>query len=146
MSARKKELAERFMAVAEVMRGQSACVRGQHACVLVDREMRIVSVGYNGPAASLPNRCQRETSPCGCVHAEANAVLQPRQSQPHYAFITAAPCEMCAQLLRNVGVRMVVYAEVTEKGADGLRLLQNSGVGSFSIEEVPAAIFGLSAT
>lgn len=143
MSKRKLDLAWRFVEMAHIMKGQSCCERGNHACLLVDKSMRIVSVGYNGPAASLPNGCRHKDSPCGCVHAEVNACVQPRQGTPFYAFITAAPCEMCAQVLRNVGVRMVVYDAVTDKGVDGLRVLSECGVGAFQIADLPAGVFGL---
>lgn len=130
-SDRAKLFIRTMMNIAHEMTAMSTCQRGQHACVLVSRDRRILATGYNGPASRLPNRCHRPDEPgrCGCVHAEANAVVQPRLGDPHFAFITAAPCESCAQLLVNAGVRYVVYATVTSQGHAGLDVLTQAGVG-----------------
>ena len=143
--SQKQKLKQAFMSVAYDMASVSCCERGNHACVLVSRSLRIVSVGYNGPAARLHNGCARplESGNCGCVHAEANAVLQPRIDHPFYAFVTAAPCEYCAQLLVNAGVRTVVYDVVTDSGHDGLKVFTNAGVGNFQFDQFSGDWLGL---
>jgi deoxycytidylate deaminase len=67
-------------------------------------------------------------SGCGCIHAEANAVLALRQSQydgPLIAFITGEPCEACAMLLINAGTVMVVYRGKSHRKYGGTHLLDS---------------------
>jgi len=139
------KISEVMLDVAKCISQLSKCDRRKHACVLVDRNLRIVATGYNGPASGLKNNCMRpeEHGNCGCVHAEANACIQPRASDPFFAFLTGAPCEQCAQMLINAGVRMVVYAGETTAGEAGLRLLHLVGVGCFHRDMVVDAMFKL---
>lgn len=145
----KTKLLDELMNQAISMARVSCCERGKHACVLVTRELRVLSTGYNGPAARLPNRCLRPDTPgstgrgCGCVHAEVNACIQPRNGTPFYAFCTAAPCEACAQVLINVGVRTVVYDRMTDSGRAGKDLLRLAGVGCFDFDNFPVGVLSL---
>lgn len=139
MSQQKRKLLDEFMNMAINMARVSCCERGKHACILLSRELRVISIGYNGPASRLRNACLRPDEPggCGCVHAEANAVLQKRSEDPFYAIVTACPCESCAQLLINAGVRTVVFDRMTGSGVSGKRLLTLAGVGCFDFDNFP---------
>lgn len=149
MSSQKKKLLDELMNMTISMARVSCCERGKHACTLVSREMRVVSIGYNGPAARLRNNCLRPDEPgstgrgCGCVHAEVNACIQPRSEQPFYAFCTAAPCEACAQVLINAGVRTVVFDRMTDSGVAGKKLLTLAGVGCFDFDNFPVGVLSL---
>lgn len=148
-TSQKQKLLDELMNQAICMARVSCCERGKHACLLVSRELRVLSTGYNGPAARLPNHCLRPDSSgatgrgCGCVHAEVNASIQPRNGTPFYAFCTAAPCEACAQVLINVGVRTVVYDRLTESGKAGRQLLLLAGVGCFDFDNFPVGVLSL---
>lgn len=92
----------------------SPCNRAAVGCVLTTLDLQVISYGYNGVAAGLPNTCLRHgeeaVGNCGCVHAEQNAVAKAGQPDvPKIAFITMPPCERCASLLVNAGVVLVVY-------------------------------------
>lgn len=151
MSTQKRKLFEEIMNNTIGMARVSCCERGKHACTLVTRELKVVSTGYNGPASRLPNSCLRPGESgatgrgCGCIHAEVNACIQERGAVPFYAFCTAAPCEACAQVLINVGIRTVVYDKMTDSGSNGKRLLQLAGVGCFDFDHFPLPILDVSA-
>ena len=85
-------------------------------CVIVDAEFRrVLASGYNGNAASLPNTCDdpHSAGACGCIHAEANAVISCVESRKtdKIVFTTHQPCPTCAKYLIQLGgVRRVYYA------------------------------------
>jgi dCMP deaminase len=83
-------------------------------CAIVTPDFRkVLAVGYNGNASGLPNECDSdEVGACGCVHAEANAVVNcdvPRSTEK-IVFATHLPCVACGKLLINLGgVKKVIY-------------------------------------
>src|SRR5213596_779829 len=108
------------LAYADIIREVATCDRAHYACVITDTELRVLSYGFNGVAKGLPNGCLRPdydktkdpssvvgnviVSGCGCIHAEANAVMALRRSSHQgqiIAFVTGEPCEACAMLLVN---------------------------------------------
>ena len=115
---------------AEYIAPASACDRASHACVITDTNLDVVSIGYNGPERGAEHTCAREEEGnCGCVHAEANALVKPqRQVDAKIAFITAQPCERCAKLLVNAGVVMVVFSEGHRPYPEGLSVLDRAGI------------------
>ena len=92
---------------------RSTCRRLHVGCVITSADFRDVVTGYNGGAAGLVNDCDSdEPGKCGCVHAEANAVINCKlpRSVPKVAFVTDLPCVQCAKYLINLGgVERVVY-------------------------------------
>lgn len=96
---------------------------------------RVVSTGYNGPAASYPadtSRGCRQWCPrsaggdldkavgygytCPAIHAEANALLHAsrRDVEASTLYVTHAPCADCAKLISNSGVARVVMLRAPE--------------------------------
>lgn len=107
-------LSQAMGAFAQAVAEASPCARAAVGCVLTTLDLQVLSYGYNGVAAGLPNTCLRHgadaQSRCGCVHAESNAIAKAgRPEVPKVAFITMPPCESCASLLVNAGVVLVVY-------------------------------------
>lgn len=100
-----------LMEIAKITASLSHCTRRQVGCVLSDLSNEVFVVGFNGGAKGGLNHCRRsKPKRCGCVHAEMNAVAKaPRGAK--IAFVTCFPCEMCATLLVNAGVRKVYYHE-----------------------------------
>ena len=114
-----------WLHVADTVALRSKCSRAQIGAVVVSRDQRISSTGYNGPAASFPaegtctNWCARargETpldnvyDSCPSIHAEANALLYVDRSRVEGGtiYITDAACLQCAKLVSNSGVTRVV--------------------------------------
>lgn len=90
----------------------------------------VLAIGYNGPPAGLPNDgCRGAAGACGCVHAEANALVKLRSSEGGLVMVlTDSPCEHCAGLVVNSGrVGYVAYGREYRDGA-GLGVLQAAGV------------------
>ena len=121
------------------------------ACI-VDKDNRIVSIGYNG----FLNGCSDEDFPWSregefletkypyVVHAEQNAITDAAKRgvalDGSEIFVTDSPCKTCAKLIVSVGIRRVVYAREYHC-TEGIDFLKKMGLEvehmdkSFSIEE-----------
>ena len=116
---------ETWMKVADTVALRSRCSRAQIGAVVVSKDQRVSSTGYNGPAATYPesgeciNWCQRAQGvvpldnmydACPSIHAEANALLYVDRSRVEGGtiYITDAACLQCAKLISNSGVSRVV--------------------------------------
>lgn len=117
----------------------STCSRLKVGCVLTDPTMeQVVGFGYNGNAAGLPNRCEREEpGNCGCVHAEVNAVMKAGRGEK-LAFTTAAPCPACAKAYINAGITTIFYLPGYRLEDEGLKILALGGVKFQGISEIKA--------
>lgn len=116
-----------FLTIARAVARRADCTRRQIGCVLVDRDDRIISSGYNGAPAGKPGcltdgACPRgqlsyaqvpkdsDYDNCISIHAEANALLYARTDcKGATAYITDAPCYSCAKLLAAAGVDRIVW-------------------------------------
>ena len=80
-------------------------------CVFIDDQMHVVSMGYNGFPAQCEDSYLPTTRPAKypfMVHAEENAVsnIISKNSQSSLtAYITHFPCNRCAKLLWQNGIR-----------------------------------------
>ena len=116
---------ETWMNVAHSIALRSRCSRAQIGAVVVSKDQRISSTGYNGPAATFPNEgecinwCPRAQGvvpldnlydACPSIHAEANALLYVDRSRVEGGtiYITDVACLQCAKLVSNSGVARVV--------------------------------------
>lgn len=103
-----------FLTLAENVSRRSPDPNTKHGCVLIDRDKRLISTGYNGPVAGLPNEMVPLTRPekyMYFIHAEDNAVAFARcDLRGSTAYITGPPCSACFRRLLQVGVRRIVYA------------------------------------
>src|SRR3990172_9570072 len=112
---------------------RTTCCRRAVGCVLLNARGHVLSTGYNGVAAGLPNcndvdeqstvihphACSGATAPsgtnldgCQAIHAEQNALLQCRNMYAiHTAYVTASPCMTCIKLLLNTSCQRIVYVE-----------------------------------
>lgn len=116
---------------------RSLCVRATVGCVVVAADNRVVSTGYNGPAAGFDHRglpctswCPRalmasqsvdhglrlDYTDCPSMHAEANALVvgDARDRQAGTLYVTSHVCLGCAKLVANSGLARVVVATDTE--------------------------------
>lgn len=89
----------------------------------------ILGHGYNGNAMQLPNTCDSDVpGACGCIHAEANALLHAGATGPmKKIFCTYSPCVNCAKLCIQARVVEVYYRTVF-RSSDGLNLLVSYGI------------------
>jgi dCMP deaminase len=102
-----------FLALAEQVSRRSPDPSTKHGCVLVAPDHRVISTGYNGPVAGLPNDIvpmERPAKYAWFIHAEDNAVAFARcDLRGATAYVTGAPCAGCFRRFLQVGVRRVVY-------------------------------------
>lgn len=106
----------------------SHCTRAQQGCVLVSCDgERVLAFGYNGQIRGGANTCDGSVpGKCGCVHAEANALVKTRSTEDFVAICTQSPCVSCASLLINAGVNSVAYLDLY-RDMEGVNLLRRAG-------------------
>ena len=124
---------EIYMRLAHDLAERSTCERKTVGCVITSTDYRkVLSVGYNGNAEGLPNKCDRpeEKGNCGCLHAEENASIN--CDSPRYVekivFVTWSPCPYCAKRLINLGNVKKLFYDLEYSDSTGLELLRASGV------------------
>ena len=95
-----------YMTLAQALASRSTCRWGRVGCVITSVDFRkVLAIGYRGNATGLPNRCDRDSEDCGCLHAEENAVIHcdaPR-GEPKIVLTSKLPCRACAKRLINLG-------------------------------------------
>ena len=107
-----------FMGVALLSAKRSKDPNTQVGACLVNRDKRIIGIGYNGFPQKLSDDLfpwEREgvfsnTKYPYVVHAEMNAVLNATQSlKDATLYVTLFPCHECAKLLIQAGITEIVY-------------------------------------
>lgn len=120
-----------FADFARSLSSLSTCRRASVGCVVVTPTLtEVLSVGYNGPPAGVSNdSCRTDVGECGCVHAEANALVKLKTERVGLLLVcTTSPCERCAGLVVNCGrVSEVLYLE-EYRDPSGVELLRRCGV------------------
>ncbi|WP_353961848.1 deaminase [Streptomyces sp. NBC_01500] len=115
-----------FLGIAVAVGARGDCIRSRVGAVLVGRDNRIKSTGYNGSYPGGPSCSNGECGRClsdvpsgtgyqDCieVHAEANALLHAswEDCQGATLYVTRAPCKDCSKLIRAAGIEEVTYLE-----------------------------------
>ncbi len=125
------------------------------ACV-VNQDKRIIGIGYNG----FPRGCSDEELPWGkeskdqletkypyVVHAEANAILNSTSSLVGATiYVTLFPCNECAKLLIQTGIKRVVYMtdkyRMTDSVKASKRMMDAAGVEYVKMDEIAVTLSG----
>lgn len=125
---------EFFMEIAVTASKRTACLFHQVAAVFVDRNHRIISIGYNGPSKNDLHcnevGCAKihgdpETGKikrCRGVHAEINAIINAgdtKKLQDATLYSTSFPCYDCMKALNNLGIKRIVYLHDYLRVLDG---------------------------
>jgi dCMP deaminase len=121
---------------AKLASGRSTCQRAKVGAVLTDTNMlQVLAYGYNGNARGMPNACDRPDDPgsCGCIHAEANALIKAPGIVEKFLFTSVAPCLACAKLAVNAFVVRVYFAN-PYRDTSGLALLMAAGVPAYQLD------------
>ena len=119
---------EYFMSIAHVSAKRSKDPSRHVGCCIIDPlTNKILSIGYNG----FPIGCCDTKLPWGkngdwletkypyVVHAEANAVVNSNCSlKGSTAYVTLYPCNECAKLLIQAGVKKIVYETASNTKAE----------------------------
>lgn len=107
-----------FMEITEMVASRSTCDRALVGCVLVNRDHRIVSTGYNGSVSGNPHcddvgHTMRDGHCIATIHAEMNAILycakEGISTKNTTCYVTHFPCLNCTKALIQAGIREIVY-------------------------------------
>jgi len=115
-----------FMRIAKTASLRASCFKKKTGAVIV-KDKQIIATGYNGAPKGLKNCfehgfCLREKNNlnsgenleiCLAVHAEQNAIIQAAvfgvSTKGATMYTLYHPCEMCARIIINAGIKEVVY-------------------------------------
>ena len=133
-----------FMALAALASQRSNCMKRRVGCVLVGRERRVISTGYNGTPRGLRNcaeggcpRCNDGNSSgvglatCLCIHAEENALLESGRERIRdgaVLYCDTCPCLTCSIKICQVGISEVVYAHGYSMDRETAAVFSQAGV------------------
>ena len=133
---------EYFMGIAWLSAMRSKDPNTKVGACIVDSDHKVVSIGYNGMPAGLPeeelswNKGEGLDSKYLYVcHAEFNAILNTRNGSSVKGgtlYVTLFPCNECAKACIQTGIKEIVYVE--NKYADtigvqaSLKMLNLAGV------------------
>ena len=118
---------EYFMGVALLSAKRSKDPSTQVGACIVNQQKKIVGIGYNG----LPFGCDDESFPWErtgnfletkypyVVHAEPNAILNSNsQTQGCTLYVSLFPCNECAKLIIQSGIKEIVYMDDKYNGTE----------------------------
>lgn len=132
---------EYFMGVAMLSALRSKDPNTKVGACIVNQNKRIVGIGYNG----LPHGCDDDEFPWErngdfldtkypyVVHAEPNAILNATNDLTNATlYVTLFPCNECAKLIIQSGIKEIVYAsnkyETSDATIASKRMFDASGV------------------
>lgn len=120
-----------FAKFAEDLSTLSKCEERRVAALITDKDMtQVYSIGINGGPKGLADCMCNIGGKYGCIHAEINALVKCRSSEPDKVmFVTLSPCKQCAAAIINApgGFSTIYYTEAW-KDTTGLELLKNAGI------------------
>lgn len=148
-----------YWAMVDAAAAQSVATRHKVGAIVVT-PTGMVSVGWNGMPAGMPNECEStlvtELDPYNAevpftrrpktnpevIHAERNAIdKMTRQGVPtsgSVLFISRAPCFECAKALHGLGLKAVLYQEEHDD-MRGVELLKQTGTPVLPRVQEPVA-------
>lgn len=112
---------EYFMAIAKLSAMRSKDPNTQVGACIVDKNNRILSIGYNGAPNGYSDDIfpwnregnELETKYPYVVHAERNAILNYRGSRKDFEgakiYVDLFPCNECAKEIIQAGISEVIY-------------------------------------
>ena len=117
---------ETFMNLALLIAKRSACRYHEVGAVFVDKNKRIISLGYNGPTAGDVHCIDKnigcakvdgdpvtgELKKCRGAHAEMNGIINAQDStrlRGAALYSTHSPCYSCIKALNNSGINEIIY-------------------------------------
>lgn len=131
MLANRPSWKQTFFDIAEVMAKRSPDLQTAVGAVITDKDNVIVGMGYNG----LPRGCNPVDYPLTrpekydyFVHAEANAILNRNANlNGCIMYSTLLPCQECAKLIIQSGIKKVYYKTYREYPAT-IKMFQSAGI------------------
>jgi dCMP deaminase len=145
-----------FMGMAQYVATASKDPSTKTGAVIVDRERRVVSIGYNGFPRGVEDTPERYNDrPLKyklIVHCEENAILNaPLGVRGCVLFSTKFPCSECAKVIIQSGIRYVVHAAHGTNASDAAwaedarisnMALREAGLLVWDDQTVPPNLYG----
>ena len=142
-----------FMGVALLSSYRSKDPNTKVGACIVNQQKRIIGIGYNG----FPYGCSDDEFPwerngdyLDCkypyvVHAEPNAILNSTTSLENaILYVTLFPCNDCAKLIIQAGIKEIVYMEDKYNGTPSdtasKKMLEAAGVKTRKMELVTLTV------
>lgn len=134
---------EYFMNIAKIVSERSTCDRAYVGCVLVNKDNRIVSTGYNGSISGNPQcdevgHTMRDGHCIATIHAEMNALLYCAKEgisvKDSVCYVTHFPCLNCTKALIQAGISKIYYENGYRIDDYALKLLKSNGIEYIQIE------------
>lgn len=134
---------EYFMNIAKIVSERSTCDRAYVGCVLVNKDNRIVSTGYNGSISGNPQcdevgHTMRDGHCIATIHAEMNALLYCAKEgisvKNSICYVTHFPCLNCTKALIQAGISKIYYENGYRIDDYAIELLENNGIEYIQIE------------
>ena len=126
---------ETMLATAKLFSELSYCVKAKVGAIIA-RDGRILATGYNGTVSGHDNCCEIEidgvlkSSPF-TVHAEQNVISYCAKNgiatDNATMYITLSPCQLCAKLIVQAGIKRVVFLDLY-KDTSGLKFLKDCNI------------------
>jgi dCMP deaminase len=112
---------ESYMEMVNLIARRGTCPRKKVGAIIVDKQKRIISSGYNGAPRGMPHCTEvgcmivKENDIEHCIraiHAELNALLQAgRKAEGCTLYCTTLPCPKCYKPCIQAGIERIVYQE-----------------------------------
>ena len=140
--------------IAEAISEKSKDPSTKVGCLIIDKESRIISSGYNGFVSGCDESLMTQDKPLKhhlVIHAELNAILFSTQHnlKDHIAITTHAPCDNCLKHLLQKGIREIYFKSedpISQRGSDDqkeaiVRLIKSTGAKVLKIDGTPYSEF-----
>lgn len=101
-----------FMTIAHAVKLRSHDEETQVGCVIIDRNRRLLSAGYNGhpPGANAELPTKGPEKYRWMIHAELNAIAAcASDTRGATLYCTHSPCSECAKVIAAAGIRSVYF-------------------------------------
>lgn len=132
-----------FLDLTKALSTLSTCKRtgSNIGCVIVPPDLSgIMAIGYNGPPAGFDNdscRGPEAVGSCGCIHAEANALVKRQPGTTGLVLITTlSPCEHCAGLIINSKAISAVLYQTEYRDRSGILRLEAVDISAVSADSL----------
>lgn len=86
----------------------------KHGAIIVDKDNRVLSQGYNGPIDGIDDSKVPMTRPEKypfLIHAEENSILSLNGPVPEGSkiYVTGRPCHKCTRMILRKGIKTIIY-------------------------------------
>lgn len=134
---------EYFMSISHMIAKRSTCDRAYVGCLLVNKDNRIVSSGYNGsikgnPHCSEIGHTMRDGHCIATIHAEMNALLYCAKEgikvDGCVCYVTHFPCLNCTKALIQAGISKIYYSNAYRVDEYALELLDKNHIEHIKLD------------